>query len=922
MKVSLATSLHLDHGAMTLDYRPGDPLPMQTFMPAGLLSLKAYAEQAGVNDDIRVTELNGLINAGFVPNDDAFYNRLASIVLKPGDGMVGLMTDADSLHHTVTMARIMKQRSPETLICLGGPASSPISELMLERFPFIDMITRGEAELTFAETLQHLDTGRELGDILGLTWRNDGKIIANRDRQVLPDLNDLPIPEFDAYGMDPDAAFYLDVGRGCPFKCHFCATAPFWNRRYRMKSIARIVEEMTLLRDQYNRNHVGYSHDIFTTNKEWTLKFCRELIDHPLGMTWACSTRTDVIDRQVLEAMAAAGCVEIYYGIETGSQEMQKTIHKNLDLTRSREIVATTADVGIRPVTGFIVGYPMETRQTFNQTLTRFFDFLNVGGYRAHVFTLCPFQEAPMYADNHRIERRAAYFELSLTKTAEEPGESLRAGHPDIFTSLFRFDTENVQDALVDGTEEIASRLVALKSLWPLLLKHYTSPMDWYERWIDWIGVYNAQHRPDCRLPHHGEIEDLISFLEQELERLDLVGSPLAALLAYEREKVNAFQGLRNYPGREPEARQAEDLALDSMLTRGCDYMIRPMEYDLGSLLSGGEARLVSGRSVVFAKTEGEDVTTFEVGQRAAALLDRAKRPRRVADLIAELGDAQEGQQTQEQAMGIVRALISRGLLVRVDHRAKDEGGTRPGSRGEHELQERFNHVGRAYAFYDNQMLDQLNPLMQEYIARQPLFFVATSDSRGNCDCSLRAGRPGVIRVVDERTVIYPEYRGNGVMASLGNIAENPHIGIFFGDFTDSTVGLHINGTARMVSHDEMIAALAGRGELLAEVAEEGEQRLETWVRVEVEEAYIHCSKHIPLFEQLDKTVQWGTDDRQRKGGDYFRARYKHTSSKPPTPTVRRSLVSGAYPGASAPGSGRRVLPVVERPPDSAARAE
>lgn len=911
MKVSLATSLHLDHGAMTLDYEPGDPPPMQSFVPAGLLCLKAYAEQAGVDADIRVTELNGLINAGFVPNDDRFYERLVDMILRPGDGMVGLMTDADSLHHTVTMTRLIKERSPDTLVCLGGPASSPISELVLSRFPFIDMVFRGEAELTFAETLQRLGRRHPLGDVQGLTWRSDEKIISNPARHVLPELDNLPIPGFDAYGMDPDAALYLDVGRGCPFTCHFCATAPFWNRRFRMKSIERIVTELVLLRDRYNRNHVGFAHDIFTTNKQWTLRFCQELIDHSLGMTWACSTRTDVIDQELLEAMAAAGCVEIYYGIETGSQEMQKTIHKNLDLDRSREIVETTADAGIRPVTGFIIGYPMETMETFNQTLTRFFDFLQVGGYRAHVFTLCPFHEAPMFADGYHIERRAAYFEMPLTKTAAEYGEELRISHPDVFSSLFRFTTTQVPNRLVDGTEEIASRLVALKSMWPWLLKHYATPLEWYGRWIDWIEKYNAEHRPGTMLPFHGEIEDLIAFIEEELERLQLADSPLAALLAYERDKVRASRELRNYPGREPEARLDEDLTLDTVLTRGCDYMIRPATYDLGSLLTGGEARRVSGRSVVLAKLEGEDVTALEVGERAAHLL-RASRPRRISDLLARPGGGQASDMTLDETIGLVRALIRRGLLVRVDHRAKEDGGTRPGSRGEHELQERFNHVALAYAFYDNQMLDHLNPLMREYVARQPLFFLATADSRGNCDCSLRAGEPGVMRVVGERTMIYPEYRGNGVMASLGNIMENPHVGVFFGDFCDSTVGLHINGSARLVSHDDILAEVAGldgQDALLADVAREAGRRLDAWVRIEVEEAYIHCSKHIPLMKQLDKTVYWGTDDRESKGGDHFRARYRRTSSRPPTPTVRRTpAAGGAYP-SGAPRSSLRVRP-------------
>src|ERR687889_2809154 len=125
----------------------------------------------------------------------------------------------------------------------------------------------------------------------------------------------------------------------------------------------------------------------------------------------------------------------------------------------------------------------------------------------------------------------------------------------------------------------------------------------------------------------------------------------------------------------------------------------------------------------------------------------------------------------------------------------------KPGSGGEHELQERFGTFKRAAAFYDKQMLDHLNPLMREYIAEQEMVFIATADANGESDASFRAGPPGFVRVLDDRTVMYPEYRGNGVMASLGNIAENGHVGMLFVDFFYAGVGLHVNGRARIVEN-------------------------------------------------------------------------------------------------------------------------
>jgi len=123
-------------------------------------------------------------------------------------------------------------------------------------------------------------------------------------------------------------------------------------------------------------------------------------------------------------------------------------------------------------------------------------------------------------------------------------------------------------------------------------------------------------------------------------------------------------------------------------------------------------------------------------------------------------------------------------------------GPGRPGSGGEHDLQSKYGNVKRANAFYDNQVLDYLTPEMREFILNMKMMFVATSDEHGECDNTFRAGPPGFLRVLDEKTVMWPEYKGNGVMASMGNIVENPYVGILMVDFFETAVGLHINGRA------------------------------------------------------------------------------------------------------------------------------
>ncbi len=194
-----------------------------------------------------------------------------------------------------------------------------------------------------------------------------------------------------------------------------------------------------------------------------------------------------------------------------------------------------------------------------------------------------------------------------------------------------------------------------------------------------------------------------------------------------------------------------------------------------------------------------------------------------------------------------------------------------PGSEGEHFLQQKYGTRQRALRFYDKQVLNYLSPVMKEFIARQEVLFIATADKHGECDCSFRFGKPGFVRVLNDNYLVYPEYRGNGVLASQGNITENPHIGMIFVDFFNSTVGLHANGKAKIVENEELRKFQKNLPkDVMAEMETEGKCRPERWIMVEIEEAYIHCSKHIPLLKKAEKDISWGTDDDGLKRSDFF----------------------------------------------------
>ena len=188
-----------------------------------------------------------------------------------------------------------------------------------------------------------------------------------------------------------------------------------------------------------------------------------------------------------------------------------------------------------------------------------------------------------------------------------------------------------------------------------------------------------------------------------------------------------------------------------------------------------------------------------------------------------------------------------------------DENNNLPGSHGEHNMQELFKTKEKAKSFYNRQMLDFLAPDMQIFIEKQEMMFIATSDANGECDSSFRSGKAGFVTVIDEKKIVYADYKGNGVLASVGNISENPHIGILFVDFFKNKVGLHVNGKAKMINERELVSLLSNSTySKEKKIHTSSNQKNVFWILVDVEEAYIHCSKNIPILENTDESAQKG----------------------------------------------------------------
>lgn len=332
----------------------------------GLISLIAVIRSGGHEAELFDPKVE--VAKGTLRLDDSLYREMARRILSMKPDVVGMTSLGCNFICTVKVAEYLKRWSPSLPILLGGPHATVLDRVILQSFDAFDLIVRSEAERTILPLLERLPH-LAFDGLAGVTHRRGGEICREPGEPSIEDLDTLPIPAYDSYPIRDLGltSVRVEAGRGCPFQCTFCSTASFFGRKFRLKSAVRLVGELDLLHQSYGVSDFALTHDLFTVNRKKVLEFCDAVNDR--GYTWKCSARMDCVDDELLARMSAAGCRSIYYGIETGSERMQKISKKHLDLALFDPILASTQACGMSATASFITGYPEETEADQAATL-------------------------------------------------------------------------------------------------------------------------------------------------------------------------------------------------------------------------------------------------------------------------------------------------------------------------------------------------------------------------------------------------------------------------------------------------------------------------------------------------------------------------------------------------------------------------
>jgi anaerobic magnesium-protoporphyrin IX monomethyl ester cyclase len=320
--------------------------------PIGLWYVAAAAKAAG--HDVTVCDWHSL---GRSPAKvEAALREMAPDAL----GFSVLMANR---HGALDIARRAKALLPNAVTVFGGPAPTFMWDSFLTRHPQVDYVIRGEGELPFVALLERLASGDpERADLPALAWRRDGKPTANPCPPPVEDLDSLP---------DPAEHFsfrHVVLSRGCPGKCTFCGSPRFWGGRVRSHSPEYFVTQMQRLVEQ-GATHLYVSDDTFTADKQRVRRVCELIAERGLKVEWNAISRVDAVDQETLTLMRRAGCIQVSFGVESGSDKVRRLLNKRFTAGQAEAAFAAAHRAGLLARAYFIYGTPKDSEASIRDNL-------------------------------------------------------------------------------------------------------------------------------------------------------------------------------------------------------------------------------------------------------------------------------------------------------------------------------------------------------------------------------------------------------------------------------------------------------------------------------------------------------------------------------------------------------------------------
>jgi len=427
-----------------------DGVETENHLPLGLLYLTQSLEEAGFTVDFRDYQLNHY--------EDPFEIDNIVDFLKDSADIVGFSCMANLLPFTILAIKRFREKYPQKRVILGGVGPKSVEDKILARFPWVEMIAIGEGEISGPKLVKALRDKTDLKEVPNLIYRQNEQIIRTQPERRIENLDDISFPAFHHINLKDYRGYGMMTSRGCPYPCTFCSVAPIWDHKSCYRSNENIIAEMKLLHAKAGADLFLFQDEFFISSKARVVSFCDDLRKSGLKIKWKSFGRVNLVDEEMMQAMADTGCVELRFGIESASDKVLNLTKKGFKAADAVKIISKAVNIFDRVDSFYIWGFPFETMDDFNQSVFQMIS-LRMMGSRILPSLLCLLPQTELYEEwrnkavlefcnelfpeymftGHEVCRSA---KISIEEK-HRPIFELIKQNPDIFPGFFHIDLKN-----------------------------------------------------------------------------------------------------------------------------------------------------------------------------------------------------------------------------------------------------------------------------------------------------------------------------------------------------------------------------------------------------------------------------------------------------------------------------------------------
>jgi len=344
--------------------------------PIGLMYLASSVREYLTGVDINIIDLKSQYG-----REDILDEIIRRLKMEKPD-LVGISCLSTDMRDVKELAKRIKKEDSEIITVVGGIHPTLFPKYFFEDFDDVDFVVRGEGEVTLIKLITGI---REKGDMYavdGIGYKHKGEIIITGERDPVKDLDQIPFPAFDLVDMEyytkpsewvirgvPISGFFIFTSRGCPYACKFCVNKNLSGRRVRLRSAKNVVDELEHLVKNYHIDGFFIYDDSFGLNKKRSIDICDEIVNKKLKLIWGCQARVNLISEDIIRKMKEAGCLQLEFGVESGSQKVLEQLRKQIKIEEVRSAFKLCKKYKMRTLSNFLINTPGETVNDIRDTL-------------------------------------------------------------------------------------------------------------------------------------------------------------------------------------------------------------------------------------------------------------------------------------------------------------------------------------------------------------------------------------------------------------------------------------------------------------------------------------------------------------------------------------------------------------------------